>query len=280
MNILGIRIGGINVDEALMRVGEWVKGEGQYHIVSVNPEGVLLAQKDEWYREVVNRAALALADGFGIIVACRALRQSFVSAQDDIAQHANIPERVTGIDLMLKLCEMAAENNWKVYLMGGVGETARLTSEKLRMRFPGLIVDGEEGIEWEVQSSKCKVQKICHPEPVEGCQSCMLRQAQHDRLISRIKQFHPHLLFVALGQPRQELWIDDHLKEMPSVRVAMGVGGAFDFLSGKVPRAPLIMRQMGLEWLWRLIVQPWRFRRIFSATVRFMWLVVKERFKR
>lgn len=249
MIILGVRIDKISsIKEILDSVVEWIHEGRQCQIVSVNPEGILLAQKDVRYRESLNRAALALTDGFGIQLAARIFAQP-------------IPFRVTGVDLMVRLNEIAAQNNWKVYLVGEVGETARMVAERLIIKYPGLKIEGEEGI------------------PIES-QNYGVPSEHFDHLIIRINQFQPQLLFVALGQPKQELWISEHLKEMPSVRVAMGVGGAFNFLSGKVPRAPLIQRRIGLEWLWRLVVQPWRLPRIFNATGKFTWLVVKERFKR
>lgn len=256
MDIFGLRVNEVSFQEVLKRVSEWVDGRNHHHIVSVNPEGVLIAQNNERYREVVNRVALALADGVGVVWAAKWV----TPPAPPLKIRGGRVElcRITGVDLMLRLCEMAAKDGWKVYLVGGVGETACKTAEKLRGMYPGLAVEGEEGIPKQVTSHKLQV----------------------TNLIERINHFSPQLLFVALGQPKQELWIDDHLKEMPSVRVAMGVGGAFDFISGKVPRAPFIMRQMGLEWLWRLIVEPRRFPRIFNATVRFAWLVVKEKLTR
>ena len=81
-----------------------------------------------------------------------------------------------------------------------------------------------------------------------------------------------------MGAPKQEKWIAENLKKMPDVKLAIGVGGSFDFISGKVQRAPEFMRTLGFEWLWRLIIQPWRIKRIFNAVVVFPWLVLKSRF--
>jgi len=249
MRVLHITVSERSFDSVLDWVTRQVGADVQHHLVSVNPEGVLLAQKNDQYRDALNRASLGLADGVGIQLASKIL-------------NASIPPRVPGVDVMIKLCEIAAQKHWKVYLRGGGGETAKKTAEKLKAKFPGLAIEGEEGISREVQSSKFK------------------ENSERGESMNKINAISPQLLFVALGQPKQELWIDEHLKEMPSVRIAMGVGGAFDFISGKVPRAPLVMRRIGLEWLWRLFVQPWRAPRIFNATVRFIWSVVKERLKR
>ncbi len=98
-----------------------------------------------------------------------------------------------------------------------------------------------------------------------------------DEAIECINELRPNILFVALGAPKQEKWIHYNIAEIPSVKVAMGVGGAFDFISGKILRAPKFSRKIGLEWLWRLIIQPWRIRRIYNATIKFPWLVIKTR---
>ncbi len=96
---------------------------------------------------------------------------------------------------------------------------------------------------------------------------------ENNKLLERVKQAKPDILFVAFGHGKQEKWLAEFIKEMPSVKVAMGVGGAFDYLSGRVRRAPRLVRQLGLEWLWRLIFQPWRVSRIWRAVWTFSFLV-------
>ena len=94
----------------------------------------------------------------------------------------------------------------------------------------------------------------------------------------RIDEKEPSILFVALGAPKQEKWIVKNLKEMPSVKLAVGVGGAFDFISGRVRRAPRFVQDIGLEWLWRFGRQPWRAKRIYNAVAKFPWLVIRSKF--
>lgn len=98
--------------------------------------------------------------------------------------------------------------------------------------------------------------------------------------IEKINKAKPDILLVGLGSPKQEKWIYENLKKMPSVKVAIGVGGAFDFISGHVRRAPQLLQKIGLEWLWRLILQPWRIKRIYNGVVKFGWIVLKEKIKR
>lgn len=101
--------------------------------------------------------------------------------------------------------------------------------------------------------------------------------ADEKNVLEKIKTFSPEIILVGFGAPQQDLWITDHLNLMPSVRVAIGVGGTFDFLSGRIKRAPKFLRSLGLEWFWRFIRQPWRFRRIFRAIIIFPYLILKDR---
>ena len=101
----------------------------------------------------------------------------------------------------------------------------------------------------------------------------------NEELIQRINKTKPDIIFVAFGSPKQEEWIHESLKRIPSVKLAIGVGGSFDFISGKTKRAPLIFQKLWLEWLWRLILEPRRIGRIYNATVKFSWLIFKRSFK-
>ena len=96
-------------------------------------------------------------------------------------------------------------------------------------------------------------------------------------IFDQINQSGAQVLFVAFGMGKQEKWIHENLSKMPGVKIAMGVGGSFDFISGKIKRAPLFMRQLGLEWLYRLIQQPSRIKRIFNATIKFPWLALTKK---
>lgn len=169
--------------------------------------------------------------------------------------HNPLPETLSGIDLIWELAELGATRGWRFFLLGGAPGTAKAAAATLQARFPTLIIAGaEEGI----------------PRDKYGDQT--LRQS----VAKQISHQTPDVLFVAFGAPNQERFIAefrDHLR----VPVMMGVGGAFDFMAGTVPRAPHLIRSIGLEWFWRLIVQPWRFKRIWTAVVIFPWLVFLER---
>jgi len=158
-----------------------------------------------------------------------------------------IKERTAGVDLMEEICKKAAQEKWPVLLLGAEKGVAEKAVENLRKKYKGLkIIEIRTVLE---------MTSFCKRTSFQGLS----------------------LLFVALGAPYQEKFIYNNLKKMPSVKLAIGVGGAFDFISGKTLRAPKFLRLIGLEWLWRLILQPWRIRRIFRAVIKFPWLVVLNR---
>jgi len=232
MQILGVKIDNLTVDQALQKVEGFLEDGQQHYIVTLNPEFLVLAQKDRGFQRILNQADLAVADGVGLKIAAWFLGQS-------------LKERLAGVDLMEKICATAAQKNWSIFLYGGENGVAKKVAENLRKRYPELHI------------------AIC-PRTVLG---------------GAAKDSPWSILFVALGAPKQEKWIVQNLPKMPEIKLAMGVGGAFDFISGRLPRAPKILRQIGCEWLWRLTIQPWRLKRIFRAVVIFPWLVVKERFR-
>lgn len=153
--------------------------------------------------------------------------------------------RFPGVELTTAIAALAEEKGRTVFLYGGFGSVPNEAAAALRERFPRVQIVGAE--------------------------------SDDTVALQRIIETHPDILFVALGHPRQEFWIQQHKNEFPSVRLAMGVGGTFDFLAGKARRAPTAFQRMGLESLWRLLVEPWRWKRVFRALVTFPILVLRER---
>ncbi len=153
-----------------------------------------------------------------------------------------LKQRITGADLTESLCNHVSKQPITVSFLGGGPNIAELTAECLQKKYPGLKVS------WFSQ--------------------------EYDK---SLKDKETDILFVAFGSPKQEIWIADNLNDL-NAKVVMGVGGAFDFITGKVPRAPKFLRNLGLEWLFRLIMQPWRIKRQVSL-IRFVFLVIKEKFK-
>ncbi len=151
---------------------------------------------------------------------------------------SKIKKNIPGIDFMLAICKLAEKENKKVFLLGGKNGVAQKTKDALKNMFFNI--------------------NIC--EVSEDLSSCY----------NLIKNSNPDIIFVALGAPKQEIWISENLNKFPTIKVAMGVGGAFDILSGKIKRAPLFLRKIHLEWLWRFLKEPKkRFKRIINAVFVF-----------
>ncbi len=242
MQFLGIKVDEITKEQALQKALEFLNlpagrqvQSGQHKIFTPNPEMVVKAQKDEGFKQVLNTGDLNLCDGVGL--------QIFTGIK-----------RVPGVDFMMELCKLAAEQGVGVYLLGsGEDEVVGGAFEQLEKKYPNLMISGyNKGPE----ISENPVCKFDSP------------------IFEQINQSGAQILFVAFGMGKQEKWIQENLSKMPKVKIAMGVGGSFDFISGKIKRAPLFMRRLGLEWLYRLIQQPSRIGRIFNATVRFTWLAL------
>ncbi|MFA5020769.1 MAG: WecB/TagA/CpsF family glycosyltransferase [Patescibacteria group bacterium] len=239
--ILGVKINRIDLDGTLRRIDELLTGTNGRLIATVNPEFILAAQKNEAFRQAINQAAIATADGFGLILAGLFLKQGRLS-------------RVTGVDLSLALLKGRCPEA-KIYLLGGAEEVAAA----VRAKFPhGRIVGAEAGGNLLPNLYELK---------------------NNEAVLKRVNDSGANLLLAAFGQIRQEMWLTENLPKMPLIKVGIGVGGTFDYLSGKTKRPPAIIRKAGLEWLYRLVREPKRWQRIWNATVVFGWLVFKEKLK-
>ncbi len=232
-NILGIPIRAITFAALLDQIGEWVKGDVPRQICTVNPEFVMSAQNDIHFYNILKRADLCIPDGVGLLWAAKRLGKP-------------LPERVTGSDGVPLIAERAARKGWKLFFLGAAPGVAARAAEVLTARYPTLQVVGAFA---------------GSPAPHE-----------EDALIERINQSGADILFVAYGAPNQDKWIARNLPRLRP-RVSMGVGGAFDFVTGVARRAPRGMQRLGLEWLHRLIHQPWRWRRMLRLP-RFVIAVV------
>lgn len=230
--ILGVKITNATQKEILEFLLKGLQKAGKkLFIVTPNPEILVLANENSQLKGVLNSASLALPDGIGVIWAGKILTKKF-------------KERVTGVDLMEKLCQQTCRNGFTVGFLGGGPKIAERTAECLQRKYPKLEISFV-GEEWPLNFQQEKMEKKID------------------------------ILFVAFGAPKQEIWISNNLEKLP-VRLAMGVGGAFDYISGALPRAPQWLQQAGLEWLFRLIAQPWRIKRQLKL-VEFIYLVIKEK---
>lgn len=245
--ILGVCVGRIGATELKELCSRWLsEGESLHQVVTVNPEFIMEAQKNTEFRTVLNNASLALADGIGLVLASAFLygwkRRLF---------------RMTGVDCLVLLAQLCARTGSSIYLLGAEQGVAKRVAETLKRRHPALRIAGaEEGIPKENQRAEN-----------EGWGS---RDEELDKEIcKRIINSRTDVLLVAFGAPKQDLWIARNAVHLSGVRIAVGVGGAFDYLAGIVPYAPAWMRSVGLEWLYRLFSQPRRFWRIVTAVIWF-----------
>jgi len=235
VRILNIAVDDVTMDEAVARLMELATSGSFHHVVTVNPEFIMTARQDAAFAAVLNAADLAVPDGIGLIWASR-------------LRGRPLRERVAGVDLVERTAAGAAQLGLRLYLLGARPGVADEAAARLIERYPGLTIAGAYA---------------GSPLPVE-----------EDTIIARIQQASPHILFVAYGAPQQDLWIHRNRQRL-GVGVAMGVGGAFDFISGRSRRAPRSVQRLGLEWLYRLYHEPWRWRRML-ALPRFAWAVLRE----
>ncbi|HZU70199.1 MAG TPA: WecB/TagA/CpsF family glycosyltransferase [Ktedonobacteraceae bacterium] len=202
-------------------------------VITVNTEFVMAAQRNKLFRKAINSAALVIADGIGVVWATHYIG-------------CPTPERITGTDTLVALARGCAKAGYRLYLLGAAPGVAELAAARLQELAPVLEIAGTYAGSPAV--------------------------SEEDAIIERIRAARADVLCVAYGAPAQDLWIYRNLERLP-VAVAMGVGGAFDFLSGRQRRAPLIMQRMGLEWLYRLYREPWRWQRML-AIPRFIALIL------
>ena len=235
INILGMRVDDVICDEAIALVASYISGGTPRQIATINVEFIMAAQEDAAFRDVLDNAALNLPDSIGVLWAARRLGRP-------------LRERVAGSDLVNRIAQRAAQEGWRVYLLGAAEGVAQKSSAIWQLRYPGLKIAG-------------------------AFSGSPLRE-EEDSIVERIRAAAPDVLFVDYGAPAQDKWIARNLSRL-NVPVCIGVGGALDFIAGVTQRAPRWIQRLGLEWLHRLIQQPWRWRRMM-ALPRFVWQVWRQ----
>lgn len=243
INICGIEIDRYNFDQVLGRITDHIVTDGSpEYVVTPNAMHILSLQKDAAFREIYRRAFLVVPDGVSLLWS---------------AQFLNTPlnGRVNGTDLFEQLCAMAATRGLKVFLLGGRTGAADAARQILEARHPNLKITGTH----------------CPPYGFES------QPAELALINSKIQAARPDLLFVGLGAPKQEKWIAANYQDL-GVPISVGIGVSFELVADMVSRAPVWMQKTGLEWLFRLIVEPGRlWKRYLIGNPLFIWLVVKQR---
>jgi len=236
-DILGVEVDTFNHQEALEKVKDLLDKGARGYIVTPNPEMVVASQKNKKFRLALNHSLLSLPDGIGLIFAAKLLGKKSV-------------HRTTGVDFTYSLASLAAEHGYKVFFLGGFEKAAEKTAQALQKSLSELIVIGSL--------------------------SDVLPEKENDDIIKRLTEKEIDILFVALGSPKQELWLAENLHKTKA-KLGVGVGGTFDFISARRTRAPGFLSKIGLEWTFRLAQEPWRLRRQL-ALPHFVLLTVRKKF--
>jgi N-acetylglucosaminyldiphosphoundecaprenol N-acetyl-beta-D-mannosaminyltransferase len=232
----------VTMNEAVCRVSVMLAEPRQRaaHVVTMNAQFVEIAHQEDRFADLLRRADLSVADGLSLVWASRWLGKF-------------VPERVAGADLMVRLCETAAASGKTVYFLGGSPGAASCAASRLIREFPLLSIVGVD----------------CPPKGfLDNPDECI-------RVASRIESAKPDLLFVGLGAPKQEYWIERYAY-LPA-KVMMGIGGSFEFLAGFRKRAPLVIQKIGCEWFWRLCMEPRRlWKRYLVGNTIFLFVVFRQ----
>ncbi len=236
--ILGVTIDAVTFQSALAKIETFIADGHPHQVCTVNPEFVVAARRDHLFRRVINRAAMAFADGAGLLMAARWLGET------------PLPERIAGVDMVEALAQRSAERGYRLYFLGAQPGVAEKAIAALRERYPKLRA--------------------------VGAFAGSPRAEDEDAIVEKIRAATPDVVFVAYGAPKQDKWIARNMHRLPA-GVLIGVGGAFDFIAGTAQRAPKWVQRIGLEWLHRLVMQPWRWRRIWNAVPYFLWLIFKSK---
>ncbi len=241
-SVLGVPFNDLTVDEAVGIIVEWVHDEPDrlHQVVTANPEFLVAARRNPVFQGILRSADLATPDGIGVLIGSRILGRPILN-------------RVTGVDLVEGLATRV-DVELRLFLLGAAPGIAAQSADRLRQRFPKVNIVGV----WEGS-----------PDPHEAGQI-------HEILGTA----RPNVLLVAYGAPKQDIWIDTYRTQLAAcgIVVAIGIGGTLDYLAGAVPRAPKWVRRFGFEWLFRLIRQPWRWRRQLALPL-FVLLVIGERLR-
>jgi len=247
LKILNVWVDAVDMERAISRVKQFLeKGNRPHSILAVNPEKNFSVPKDPILNETFRTADLLIPDGIGVVIAARILYNIKLS-------------RVPGVELMEKICELAAKDNYGIFLYGAREEVNASAAKALAERHKGLKVAGRS--------------------------NGYIKEQEMNELVSKINVSKANILFLALGSPKQERWFAAHKDALENIRVCQGIGGTLDTIAGNVKRAPEIWQKYNAEWLYRLIKEPGRISRqkmlpLFGAMVLITKLKAYFKFSR
>lgn len=221
--VMGVKFPKMTLDRTMEVLTDVIeeKRSELFHVITVNPEIVIACQKDLSLRSIVDEAGLITVDGIGIVMVSR-------------LRGGNLPERVTGYDTLLRLLDSGNQKKWSFYFLGADPATNEKVCKVIRKKYPDLSILGRH----------------------HG----FFKQTEEDKIIEEIGDLKPDILVVALGAPFAERWIHNNKSKL-NAKIAIGVGGSLDVIAGKVKETPESWKRLNLEWLFRLIQQPSRWKR-------------------
>lgn len=253
----------LSKDESVAKISSWIAGTDKMKlVVTAYSEFFVRAKNDRHFLEVMKSADLVTPDGVSVLAAVRYLDRTRsccrlkkigegLRAGSEIL-NGKIGQPVTGVWLFDELTKKAAENNWKVFLLGGWNNVSERAARKLLKRFPKIKVAYDQG------------------EKMVGTD-----EKKNREVIEKINKFQPDILFVAYNPIKQEKWLAKN-RDILKAKVGIGVGGTYNEYVGDLKKPPLWMEKMGLKWLWRVFIEPKRIGRIMEAVIVFPWLVFKQ----
>ena len=234
--ILGYPVDLVDMDNSVNFAQSCIDSASGGHVVTLNPEMIMQGNKNPELGNILKNAELIVPDGIGIIIALKKLGITYI-------------KQLPGIEFSQKLMEKCAENKYSVGLIGASKDTLECAISELIVKYPGInIIFAHDGY---------------------------FNEENENSIVEELKSKNPQVLFVALGVPKQELWIKKYRQTLNST-LMVGVGGSFDVWAKKIKRAPVTFRKFGLEWLYRLITQPQRFKRMFPTLPLFFLKVALD----
>ncbi len=270
VDILGVKISKLTVNQVQQEISNFLIEDGKKYISTVNPEFIMASLEDNDFKQILNNSDLAMPDGIGMLWAAKYLtwkskiKNNFLLRLNENYRilisglslifypkfcRSVLQERISGVDLMWEIAKICEHKNCSIFFLGGFDKVGEKSAKEMKAVYPNLEIAGV----------------------YEGSY-----QDADDYVIQElINKSHADIVFVAFGQVKQEKWIVRNWPNLSSIKLAMGVGGSFDFIAGKAKRAPRFFQKIGLEWLWRVILQPQRIGRIITATFRFVRQVYK-----
>jgi len=240
--MLNTPVHSVTMAETMELCGQFMDEPSLHQICTTNPEFIMRAQEDEPFRQLLWDADLCVPDGVGLLLAGKWMKRPFATPL--------FPERVPGSEIVYHLAEQCAENGWRLFLLGAQEGIAAQAGRLFQQKYPDLIIAGSYAGSPDLD--------------------------ENETIVSLINDSRADVLYVAYGNPKQDMWIGRNKETLKTVRVAIGIGASLDFVTGNATRAPRWMQKLGLEWLHRLILEPWRWRRML-ALPRFVFSIIRDK---